>query len=301
MELRQLRYFQAVAEELHFGRAAERVHIAQPPLSQQIKRLEEELGVSLLRRSSRKVELTPEGTRFLDSVRDILERVEGAAHAVRALARGEEGRLRVGFVGAASDTPFPDAVRDYREKYPAVHLVLRDMCTLRQLEELRRGEIDVGLIRLFGQNLRGYRHETLLRDSYVLAMPRSHPLARLESIPLAALDGVPLVLYPRSSQPALYDTFMARLGEQGVRPVIAQTATTKQTMSALVAAGMGIAFLHGSAARMPHPGVEYRPLVGTFPDVELVMVWRPENDTVLVERFLEALRRRVHSEAASGR
>ncbi|MGE4293073.1 MAG: LysR family transcriptional regulator [Desulfovibrio sp.] len=292
MELRQLRYFQAVAEELHFGRAADRVHIAQPPLSQQIKRLEEELGVELLRRSSRKVELTPEGARFLESAREILERVEGAVHAVRAMARGEAGRLRVGFVGPASDSLFPEAVRDYRAENPGVQLVLLEMGTTDQLEALRRGEIDLGVIRLFHQNLRGFQHEPFAREPYVLALPESHPLTALDEIPLASLEGVPLILFPRRFQPALYDTIMARLRQAGVTPYVVQRAITKQTKSALVASGLGAAFLHASSRKAPRAGVAYRPLAGEFPLMELEMVWRPESATEVLRRFVDTLRRR---------
>lgn len=289
MELRQLRYFQAVAEELHFGRAAERVHIAQPPLSQQIRRLEEELGVTLLRRSSRRVELTPEGDRFLESVREILERVEGAVHAVRAVARGEEGRLRVGFVGPASDSLFPEAVRAFREACPRVHLTLRELGTLDQLEALRHGELDVGLIRLFRTNLRGFEHAPFAREPYVLALPEGHALAALEAVPLAALDGVPLIFFPRRSQPALHDTILARLRRCGAVPNIVQQAQTKQTTSALVASGLGVGFLHRSSCRSLRAGVALRPLVGDLPPVELETVWRPEAAGAVLRRFTATL------------
>ena len=299
MEMRQLRYFQAVAEELHFGRAAERMHIAQPPFSQQIRKLEEGLGVRLLNRTSRKVELTPEGERFLGAVQEILNQVEGAVHAVRAMARGEEGRLRIAFVGPASESMFPEALRDFRKENPKIHLTLRELGTENQLEALRNGNIDFGMVRRFNHSLTGFRHELFSRDNYVLALPEGHRLAEMKSVPLKCLQGEPLVFFPRHYQPELYDTLISLLCRAGVTPNIVQEAVTKQTTSALVAAGLGLAFLHGAMRKVQRAGVVYRPIEGEFPLIDLEVVWRPEAEGPVMQRFLAVLRRYAGSRSSA--
>lgn len=293
MELRQLRYFVAVAEELHFGRAAERCHISQPPLSQQIKALEEEVGATLLMRTSRRVELTREGAVFLERARDILSRVGEAAEHVGAMARGEVGRLKVRFVGPASQTDFPLALRSFREENPNIGLELREMPTYGQLEVVRAGEIDVGIIRSYYHDLTGLDWRVFSHEPYVLALPGDHPLARRESVELAMCDGIPYVDFPRHYQPRLHDDIEAAFLQAGVQPKPVQEASTKLSTIALVAAGMGAALVPRSMRRLKHDGVVYRPFEPEYalPPVQLRLIWRKGDASPLLARFLDVFAR----------
>ena len=291
MELRHLRYFLAVAEELHFGRAAKRLHIAQPPLSQQIRQLEEELGARLFERTNRRVSLTEAGAAFLVDARDILARTDAATRMVGRLARGEQGRLRVGFVGPATESPLPEAIRDFRAEHPGVVLELRELGTMHQLEELRAGSLDVGFIRIYNHDLNGLEAERFLKEPYILALPEGHRLAACERIRLSELGGERWILTPRHYQPKLHAALMARFAEAGFTPDIAQEAITKQTTNALVAAGIGITIFPASMRKVRRDGVVYRELEGRLPWVQIFTVWDPAMSSPARELFLETVRR----------
>lgn len=290
MELRQLRYFLAVAEELHFGRAAERVHISQPPLSNQIRALEDELGARLFERNNRRVVLTPEGDAFLEEVRDILERIDGAVDRVHGIARGERGRLRLGFVGSGVSTRYPEAVAAFRERCPDVRLELREMGTLYQQRQLIAGQLDVGLLRHLGALPPELASEPFLLDHYVAALPERHPLAALAVVPLAALRDISLVLPPRTVFPASYDALIEACRKVGFSPVIGQEAVSIGTQKALVAAGAGVSIVPGSTRTEARKGLVYRPLDGPLPEIRLDLVWRTGRSDMLLQRFLETVR-----------
>jgi DNA-binding transcriptional LysR family regulator len=290
MELRQLKYFVAVAEELHFGRAARRVHISQPPLSQQIKALEDEMGVRLFERTSRSVSLTAAGRLFLEEARSILVRMDRAAgKAVRA-ARGEIGPLSIGFVGPVMDSRLPGALREFRKKFPDVSLSLHEQGTRAQLEALNQDRIHLGFLRLFGNDLPGFRRELFLRESYLLALPRGHTLAQRRDLTLASLKGQPMIFFPRSIQPALYDHIKDALKHSGVNPLISQEAGTKHTTTALVSAGLGVALVPASTANIRRAGVTYRSIKGDLPPVEIFMVWPEDTDNPILDHFLQIAR-----------
>ena len=290
MELRQLRYFVALAEELHFGRAARRVHVSQPPLSQQIRALEEELGARLFDRTSRRVLLTPEGEAFLEDVRGVLRGLEEAVDRVRGVAQGERGRLRVGFVGSAVSTRFPAGVAAFRERHPAVRLELRESGTLVQRRAIAEGRLDVGLFRNLGETPDDLTTEPFLHDSYILALPERHPLARRDSVNLADLRDVPLVMYPRPVFPAAYDAIIEACRSVGFSPRIGQEAVSIGTQKALVAAGTGVAIVPGATRREPREGVAYRTIIGPLPDIRLDLAWRKGRDDALLRAFLDAVR-----------
>lgn len=290
MELRQLRYFVAVAEELHFGRAALRVHIAQPPLSQQIKALEADLGVVLLERTRRTVALTPAGASFLEQARDILEKAGQAAEQARRVQAGEEGRLAVGFVNPAMDAFLAQAVAAFRGHRPGVGLTLAESPTVDQVEDLRVGRLDLGFIRLHGQNLDGLAVEVAIREAYVLALPRGHRLARLSRVPLAALHAEPLILAPRRSGPKLREDMLTALARAGAVPAPAQEARTKQTTLSLVAAGIGLALVPESSQVWKRQGVLFRPVEGDLPVVEMASIL-PHRGVHPLARELAALAR----------
>src|SRR5687768_4355925 len=200
MELRHLRYFVAVAEELHFGRAAVRLHIAQPPLSMQIKQLEGELGFRLFQRTNRKVEITQAGALFLDDVRELLAELDRSVASAKRVARGESGWLGIGFVGSATYAVLPAALQRFRKDHPDVELVLRELVTAKQAQALREGRIHVGLARP-AIDEEGIDSEVILHEPLVAALPDSHRLARKAGIRVEDLAAEPFILFPRNPKP----------------------------------------------------------------------------------------------------
>lgn len=289
MEFRQLKYFVAVAEELHFSRAAKRCNISQPPLSQQIKALEEELGVLLLERTNRRVELTLEGREFLGRARDILASAVRAKEKIRAMAKGEEGRLRVGFIGPAALSKLPEAIRRFREEHPKVTLDFSALSTTEQLPMLRQDELDVSFVRLFGHDVANLRTMLFLREPYEVALPEGHELAQNERVSLSQLKGVPMIFNQRVAQPALYASLMGCFHKVGFSPNIVQEVNTEQSTIALVATGLGAALVPASSARDRRAGVTCRPLYGELPDWEITVVWKRRRESALLSRFLDVV------------
>lgn len=293
MELRQLRYFLAVAEELHFGRAAERLNISQPPLSQQIRQFEEELGTPLFERSSRSVRLSAAGEALLPEARELLARAQCAADTARRVATGEAGLLRVTFVRPALDAGLPEAIRAYRAASPGVRLELVEMNTQEQLDELRSGRTQLGFVRLYEHELDGLETALFLREPYVVALPSEHRLAWKPRLSLRELQGEPLILYPKRVQPKLYERMLACCEAAGYRPQIAQETLTIQTALALVSAGLGVSFAPASSAKTPRKGVLFRELAPGLPVVEIWAAWeRRLSQDPRIQGFLSAVRAR---------
>lgn len=289
MELRQIKYFIAVAEELHFGRAAERCHIAQPPLSQQIKRLEEELRVKLLERTSRRVSLTPEGKEFLRRCKDIRERLNEAVVCVQDMAQGLEGQLRVGFIGPASLSKLPKAIRAFRDKNPNIRLDFSAQSTTEQLPMLRGDRLDVAFVRLFGHDTSGLSSMLFLREPYVLAIPDGHTFTDRERVDITDLEGEPLIFNQRIAQPALYRSLIGSFHKAGFMPNIVQEVNTEQSTVALVATGLGCALVPASSAGDQRSGVTFRPLDGDLPQWEITALWKQKNESALLTKFLNVV------------
>lgn len=272
-ELRHLRYFVAVAEELHFGRAAARLHIAQPGLSQQIQALERELGVALLDRTRRRAQLTPAGRSFLDESRRLLVQVERAVHLARRAGSGEIGRLAIGATESATHIVLPPVLREYRRRYPDVELVLHEMISEDQVEALRHGEIDVAFVRgpLVADDL---EQLPLPEERLAVVIPRRHALARRASVPLKALAGEPFVLHP--TPPSGWAEFtLAACRRAGFEPRVVQTGTSSAVAVSFVAAELGVALLpSGLAEGIDRRGVVVRPISGAAPRTRLVTVYR---------------------------
>jgi DNA-binding transcriptional LysR family regulator len=298
VELRQLRYFVAVAEELHFRRAAARLHISQPPLSQQISALEAELGCTLLERTRRRVELTPAGEAFLRDARAVLAELDAAVSTARAIAAGHAGFLRVGFVGSALLSIVPTAVQAFRRARPGVEVELRERSTVDALRLLRNGTIDVALVRPPIESEEDLRTELVLRERTVAAIPADHPLAALRRIPLRRLAAEPLVLFPRPQAPGFHDLLIGRLAASGPTPHVAQYAPEMTTIIGLVAAGIGVSPVPASVAHLEIEGVTYRPLGGA-PDTELVAVTRAHEDAPLAHAFIAGARDAARGEVTS--
>jgi DNA-binding transcriptional LysR family regulator len=285
VELRQLRYFVAVADELHFRRAAARLHISQPPLSQQIAHLEEELGCRLLARTRRRVELTPAGEAFLRDARAMLAELEVAVATARRIATGQAGVLRINFVGSALLSIVPGAVQRFRRTRPSVEIELRERSTVAQLRALQSGVVDVGLVRPPIEPDDQLRTEVVMRERTVAAIPADHPLARMRRIPLRRLAAEPLVLFPREQAPGFHDLLIGRLASTGTSPQVVQYAPEMLTIIGLVATGIGVSPVPASVAHLALDGVTYRPLSGA-PDTELVAVTRVGDDSPLVRAFI---------------
>jgi DNA-binding transcriptional LysR family regulator len=284
MELRQLAYFVAVAEELHFRRAAARLHMSQPPLSLQIRRLEEELGCPLLRRDRRSVELTPAGRAFLEDARSVLAEVAAAAEHARKVHAGQTGLLRVSFVGSALLAVVPGMVHRFRMKRPEVELQLSERPSQDQIRALGAGELDIGLMPLPVEG-GALDVRVLARERTIAALPAGHALASYKRVPLRRLADEPQILFPRSQAPGLHDRLLSAMSRTGASPWVAQYASETQTIIALVAAGVGVALVQASVQRLALPGVVYRP-VAAAPVVELAAIVRLGEQDPLVEAFL---------------
>lgn len=259
MEFRQLQLFVAVAEELHFSRAAARVGMAQPPFSQQIRRLEAELGVELLARTSRRVALTPAGSHLLAEARALLAKRADVITTVQQSARGETGTLRVGFAASSAFGVLPAIVLRYRQRFPAVKLELDDRGALNVGTALATGELDLAIVRAPFRH-EGVTVERLLRERFVLALPVSHPRARQKAVALASLASEPFVLFPRNSAPGLHDTVTSMCVAAGFSPRIVQEATSWTSVIGMVEAGLGLTIAPMSAQALRPKGVVFRAL-----------------------------------------
>jgi DNA-binding transcriptional LysR family regulator len=295
MELRHLRYFVAVAEELHFGRAAERLHIAQPPLSRQIRDLEREVGTPLFERVPRGVELTAAGRAFLPEARLTLAQAERAQRTAQRAARGEIGRLRVAFVEAATYSGIlPDVLGFFRMHLPNIGLSLFEMTSLQQGDAFREGRIDLGILHSPPADAERWLHvEPIYADPLVAAIPESHRLAGRPArarLALADLAAEPFVLPPRSLNAAVYDDVIARCRAAGFSPRVVQEAVGWHTLVGLVAAGVGVAFVPRSLALLRRPGVDFRPVRALSVELTLSAAWRQGERSPVRERFVTALR-----------
>ena len=261
MELRHLRYFVAVAEELHFTRAAERLHIAQPPLSQQIRALEEELGVRLFERTRRSVALTDAGTALLGRARELLAATQALPAELQRIARGEVGQLRIGFSSTLPLTKvLRDVVADWRRTHPDVALHLREMHSARQFEALRAGDLDVGLVRYNERAPDGIRLQLLRRDPLRLVVPATHRFARRRSVSIADCRDEAFIGFPGDAGTGTGPLLERLCAQAGFAPRIAQEAREATTQIGLVAAGLGIAVLPAPLEAVRIEGVHYVPL-----------------------------------------
>ena len=289
MELRQLRYFVAVAEERHFGRAAKRLRLSQPPLSTQIKGLEEELGVKLFQRSTRQVALTDAGRTFLERAEGILEAVEEAKEAAKGADEGARGRLEIGFISSATLGLLPPAIRLFRERFGGVEIELRELTSAQQIDALYAGEIRVGLVRL-PLRAPGLRFEPLQEESFLVALPSGHPLEALESVPLEAMVDQPLIFFTRQLMPSLHAQIVELFQRVGAFPNVVQHAVHLQTIVGLVASDVGLAILPEPAERFSREGVVYRPLDAPDATSWVGLAWVEGDESKLVKNFVRTVR-----------
>jgi DNA-binding transcriptional LysR family regulator len=290
VELRHLRYFVAVAEELHFGRAAERLHMAQPPLSQAIRNLEAELGVELLERTSRRVELTEAGRGLLEDARALLAKFGQALESAQRTARGETGHLAVGALSSTS-VVVPHIARGFREREPDVGLTLKHMTVGELGDALRRGEIDLVIAYELDsvpdgipwEN--GFRSQRLAMMPMVAALPESHPLADRDSMSGDALAEEGWVNIPPSLSPEYHGTFLAICRRHGFEPNLVAEGTTMRALLELVAGGVGVAIAPAHARQLQPDGVVYVPLLGE--EIGISMFWRQGDTSAAARSFRE--------------
>jgi DNA-binding transcriptional LysR family regulator len=293
IELRQLRYFVTVAEELHFGRAASRLHMTQPPLSQTIQSLEAILGTALFYRTQRSVSMTPAGETLLPEARRILAQAEGLPNLARRAASGESGTLSLAFVSTADYNVLPPSLREFREHYPQVQIDLREATSDVQLDDLSQGRIDVGLLipPLPDKTKSELEYMPVITEPLVLAAPKGLKALRgKSSIALKTLGDLPLIIFPRRIAPAFHDAILACFHDAGLTPQIGQEAIQMQTIVGLVSAGMGIALVPQSVSNLNRPGVEYKPLTGKTPLVETGLAWRRDNTSPVLQAFLNLMK-----------
>ncbi len=290
MELRHLRYFITVAEELHFSRAAERLHIAQPPLSQQIHQLETELGVELFhRKTKRQVQLTEAGRVFLQEAYQLLAQLEQAIELTRHTGRGETGQLRVGFISSVTYDVLPAILQATKQQFPGVELILQELTTAEQEKALQNHRIQVGFVHLPLED-DSFAWECIQQENLVVALAVNHPLAKQEKIAVRSLADELFILFPRHLGIGLYDKIMALCEEANFTPKVAQEAIQMQTIIGLVSAGMGIAIVPASLQNLQRQGVVYRAIAQTTPLVETAVVWKAEEITPVMQQFLIVVR-----------
>ncbi|MCK3780573.1 LysR family transcriptional regulator [Ensifer sesbaniae] len=279
----------AVAEELHFGRAAKRLNISQPPLTKQIQRLERELGVALLERTKRKVELTAAGSVLLEEARSLLRQTETATELVRKTERGETGHLSVGFIDAAIYSVIPTIVDRFTRSYPDVTLELSDLRIPDQVRGVSEGRLDVGFIHppVSGKHL---VIETILVEPLVIAVPQQHRLASQAEIPLAELADEPLIQFPRSINATLYDQIIGLCQSSGFSPRIVREATPKQTIIGLVSVGLGVSLLPKCLENLKRDGVVYRPISGSNLSIDTSIVYRSDRLRPVTGAFIDVVR-----------
>lgn len=291
MDLRQVAAFIAVAEELHFGRAADRLHMAQPPLSQLIRRLEHDLGTPLFERTTRQVRLTPAGDAFLAPARRILRSVEEAEQAARRAAGGEVGRVRIGFAGASSHETLPLLTEGVRTRFPGIELLMEGQTYAHvALSRVADGTLDLGFVRL-PADMPGVRTRPIAVERLVCALPSSHPLAGHDRIDLHDLATEPFVSFPANAGSTVHDAIVAACGRAGFHPRIEQMAPDTYTILALVAAGVGVTLTLSSCQHVQQHGLVYRELAGDPFLLHPALAWREDNASPALRSVLAVAER----------
>lgn len=298
MELRHFKYFIAVAEELHFGRAAQRLQIAQPPLSYQIKQLESEIDALLFQRTKQKVELTEAGKVFLERAYEIVNRVDLACEEARRIHHGEGGQLILAFSGSIAFETLPSLVRSFQEKYPNISIILRHYTTTEQIEALQERSIHAGfLIPPVDSNLLNV--EIIKEEPFVACVPNTHPLASHKGpIDLSLLANDLFVMTPRHAGIGYYDTIISLCQHSGFSPQKTQEASELPTAISFVAAGIGVAILPSSIQFLKNDQIVYLPLKKTFTNYKFALAWNKEESSPVVVSFISFLKEYFNIELA---
>lgn len=288
MDLRRLRYFVAVAEELNFSRAAERLHIAQPPLSDQIKKLEQDLGLQLFNRTRRSVQLTEAGRLLLEEARRIFTQIEQSTQVVQRVGHGEVGQLAVGFVPSASNKVLPPFLRAFGERFPGVKLFLYELNPDDVLAAVHDRRVDVGFLYAPFEDVT-LDAKSISREPFVVALPDTHHLADKSEISLRELAGEPFILPLRYQKAGLYDRILELCREAGFSPKVVQEVWLIQTHVNLVAGGIGVALVPASLQHLQRTGAVYKPIESLAAEVEISAVWRRGDSSPVLREFLKVV------------
>jgi DNA-binding transcriptional LysR family regulator len=287
MELRHLRYFVTVAEELHFRKAAEKLHIVQPALSKQISALERELGIQLLDRDRRHVSLTPAGQAFMEEALEVLAQADGAVSRARSVSRGEVGRLNIGFIHPALADLLPRALRRFRRHYPGVMLTVGESTNRASIERITSRSMHFAFARLPIADRPELAQEVLVEEPVMLVVPETHRLATQDVVSLEDVGGEDLLLIARAQEPELHDYYVAVCNAAGFSPTVAHEVNSMSVASALVAGGLGIAFAPASGALNAQRGVVYREITGPAPKLTMGGVWHAGPRPRALDNFLK--------------
>lgn len=291
VDLRRLRHFVAVAEHLHFGRAAAALGVSQPPLSRSIQALEQALGTPLFARTKRSVKLTAAGRALLPEARQLARQVDALRRGAHRLAAGEIGNIALGFISAAAYNVLPELLPAFRRRYPGVRLTLQEATSDLQVAGLRAGDLDLGLLLPPLDDL-ALDYVPVFREPLVAALPAATHRRAPAKLALKSLASAPFILFPRRSAPGLHDLVVSFCRRAGFSPRVEQEAIQMQTIVSLVAAGMGVALVPASLQHLRRTGVVYRPLVEASPAVEVGLAWRRDNDSPALAEFVATARRR---------
>jgi DNA-binding transcriptional LysR family regulator len=294
IELRQFRQFIAVAEELSFRRAADRLHMAQPPLTVTIRQIEEELGTLLIERTNRIARLTPAGRVFLEECKRTVIQAERAIVAARRAGAGLNGALRVTFVASAAREILPPILLAFREQYPEVELMLTEAMTAQQVAKIQTDDADVGFVIPPLRDADGLSVEVLAKNQMVAALPENHPLAQLQSISLSDLASEDWILFPERQGPGLHERVLTACAQAGFVPRVGQQASQMDTIASLVAGGMGVGLVTRIIATANRPGVVFRDLTGIGTPVEYELAIAHGRSTPLVDAFMAVIRSRAN-------
>lgn len=289
MELRHLRVFVAVAEELHFGRAARRLNLSQPPVSLAVKELETELGLRLLERTSRRIELTPDGEDVLREARAALARIESLRQHARSAARGARGSLSLDFISVEAYSFLPDVLRRFSNDFPLVKLSMSESTTDKILRDLEAGALDVGLVIASPDLAASLTYRPTNRYPLLVALPKGHKLARLAKVPLGRLANEQFLLFERQFGPVMFDTVVAACMRHGFSPRLFPASRQQHTILSLVAGQIGVALVPSCVQVLHREGVVLRPLQGEPALVETGVAWRKDDDSPVVRAFLDYL------------
>ncbi|MEI2467004.1 LysR substrate-binding domain-containing protein [Niallia taxi] len=293
MELRHLRYFVAVAEELHFGKAATRLNMAQPPLSLQIRQLEEEMGVQLFQRTKRSVELTEEGKVFLEKVYYLFKSLDESIETVRMVNRGEYGEIIIGFIATTAYDILPTIIKHYREKYPAIHVVLKQLTSAEQLSELKNGTIHIGIISEPTEN-EEFHLQMIKQEPMVVALPIEHPLSiQTDPIKLIELANDSFIITGRMANQSHYDGVINACYQAGFSPKIVQETEEMSTVISLVSTGMGIAIVPASMKFVLQNRVIYCDIRNNDFQTETALIWKSNNHSPILHTFINFVKESI--------
>jgi len=286
MELRQIKYFVTVAEELNFRRAAELLYMEQPPLSRQIRHLEKELGVELFNRTKRGVTLTEAGQAFLDEARLTLTQAELAVQAAKLASRSKQTTLKIGFSICTFNRILPEMIQAFRQDFPDVEVNLQEMTTVAQVKALQASEIDVGFLHL-PIHADDLQTEVVILDQFVAVLPENHPLAKLPQLSLRSLAEEPFVLFSRQAKPDFYDQLIKTCQQVGFTPRIVQEATPPEVAISFVAAGVGVSLVTAIHQEKQNSGVVFRTISDAIAPLEIAIAWQQNNKSSVVRSFVD--------------